>query len=109
MYELMVILKPLLPDDVRKAIHKNIVKTISDMGGEAKDVDVWGKRYLAYKIKGHSEGYYIVYNFDLPADQLGEFTRQLKLKQEILRFVTLKISRPEEIDKTLKKKVIDLE
>lgn len=109
MYELMMILKPLLPDDIRKSIHKGVVKLIKDLGGNAGDVDVWGKRYLAYKIKGHNEGYYLVYSMDLPASSVTELKRQLSLKQEILRFMTVKIEHPEEIGKSLKKKEMELE
>lgn len=109
MYEMMVILKPLLPDDVRKAIHKSIVKSITDMGGEVKDVDVWGKRYLAYKIKGHNEGYYIVYDFELASNHIEELSRQFKLKPEIIRFMIVTVDNPEEIGKSLKKKQIELE
>lgn len=109
MYELLVILKPLLPDDVRKAIHKGISKTITDMKGEVKDVDVWGKRYLAYKIKGHNEGYYIVYLIDLPSDQVEEFSRQLRLKQEVIRFLVTKLDKNFEVGTGLKKKQIELE
>ena len=49
-YEMIVALKPLLPDDVRKEIHKEFVDLVSKDGGEVLDVDVWGKRYLSYKI-----------------------------------------------------------
>ncbi|HNZ70466.1 MAG TPA: 30S ribosomal protein S6 [Candidatus Dojkabacteria bacterium] len=108
MYELMVILKPLLPDDVRKSIHKNIVKTIQDMGGDVKDVDVWGKRYLAYDIKGHNEGYYIVYQYDLPSNQVEEFARQLGLKQEVIRFLVTVVEHASDIKKNIKKKEMDI-
>jgi len=109
MYEMMVVLKPLLPDDIRKAVHKNITKTIADMGGEVSDVDAWGKRYLAYKIKGHNEGYYILYQFNLPAGQVNELNRQMKLKQEVIRFMIVKIRKAQEIGKSLKKKEIELD
>ena len=105
----MVVLKPLLPDDIRKSVHKNIVNTVSDMGGEVSDVDAWGKRYLAYKIKGHNEGYYILYRFNLPADQINELNRQMKLKQEVIRFMIVKIRKADEISKSLKKKEIELD
>ena len=62
-YEMMMALKPLLPDDLRKKLHNDFVEMISSTKGEVLDVDVWGKRYLAYDIKGHNEGYYIVYYF----------------------------------------------
>ena len=54
-YEMAVVLKPLLPDDVRKSLHKEFVDMITKDGGEVLDIDVWGKRYLSYKIKGHNE------------------------------------------------------
>lgn len=106
---MMVVLKPLLPDDIRKAVHKNITKTVNDLGGEVVDVDAWGKRYLAYKIKGHNEGYYILYQYNIPAKSVNELNRQMKLKQEVIRFMIVKIRKAEEIGKSLKKKEIELE
>lgn len=108
-YELMVALKPLLPDDVRKALHKEFLKLVTDLGGEVVDIDVWGKRYLAYDIKGHNEGYYIVYNFKITADKIAEMKRQFELKQEVLRYIIVEVKHPELIGKSIKKKEIDVE
>ena len=107
-YEMMIILKPLLPDDVRKAVHKSIVDLVKELGGEVKDVDAWGKRYLAYEIKGHKEGYYIVYIFSLEADNLKELKRKLNLNTEVLRFLIVKVDNPEERIRTIKKKTLDV-
>ena len=103
-YEMMVALKPLLPDDVRKSVHKSIQELATELGGSVDDSDVWGKRYLAYKIQGHNEGYYIVYLLSLPTPGLKELKRQMELKQEILRYMIVRINRPEEIGSSLKKK-----
>lgn len=103
-YEMMMVLKSLLPDDVRKAMHKDFGKLVKDQGGELVDTDVWGKRYLAYKIKGHSEGYYILYNFKLEAGKIAEIRRQLELKQEILRYLLIENMHPETIGTRIKKK-----
>lgn len=103
-YEMMVALKPLLPDDVRKAVHKNIQDLAIELGGEVVDTDVWGKRYLAYIIQGHNEGYYIVYQMDLPTSALKEFKRQMEMKQEVLRYMFVRINRAEELGNSLKKK-----
>jgi len=108
-YEMMIVLKPLLPDDVRKVIHKDILEMVKESEGELLDVDVWGKRYLAFDIKGHNEGYYIVYNFKLKRSDILEFKRKLSLKSEILRFMVVVPEHPELIGKSLKKKVMDLE
>lgn len=108
-YELMVMLKPLLPDDVRKAIHKGVFDLAESLDGAVVDTDVWGKRYLAYKIEGHNEGYYILYQMDAPAASIKEMRRQLELKQEILRYMIVKINKPEELGSTLKKKEMEME
>lgn len=107
-YEMAMALKPLLPDDVRKAIHKEFVDLVKKLGGEVLDVDVWGKRYLAYKINGHNEGYYIVYTFTLLPENVSEIRRQMELKQEVLRYMVVEADNIEEIGKKIKKKEIEI-
>lgn len=108
-YELLVVLKPLLPDDVRKAIHKTVVDLAKDGSGSVEDTDVWGKRYLAYEIAGHNEGYYILYWLKLDPVAITEMRRQLDLKQEILRYMIIKADNPEKLGSAFKKKVLDIE
>lgn len=108
-YEMMIALKPLLPDDVRKAMHKEMLDLITSLGGDVVDTDVWGKRYLTFNIKGHNEAYYIVYSFKLPSDKVAELKRVYGLKQEVLRFSIIHVEHPELIGKSIKKKEIDVE
>lgn len=107
-YELMIALKPLLPDDLRKEIHKEFVDMVKKDGGEVVDVDVWGKRYLSYKIKGHNEGYYIVYDFKAFPGTISEIKRQMQLKQEVLRFVIVEMDDVSKIGKSIKKKELEI-
>jgi small subunit ribosomal protein S6 len=107
-YELMVIFKPLLPDDVRKEAHKNIVELAERVGGEVKEADVWGKRYLAYKIDGHEEGYYIVYEMDLPSSEVNEVRKRLGNVGEVLRYMISRIDSAAEAKTKLNKKEIEI-
>lgn len=107
-YELMVVLKSLLPDDLRKEIHNDLVSYIKKFGGDVADVDVWGKRYLAYKINGHNEGYYIVYEFKLDPKDIAELKRYLQLKQEVLRFMVVTMDNVDTIGKSIKKKELEI-
>lgn len=86
----MVILKPLLPEDIRSGIQKRIEKHIKDAKGEVTSMDVWGKRHLAYPIKKHDEGYYLVYKLTLSAEHSDKFQAELKLMNDILRFLLIK-------------------
>ena len=107
-YEMIMALKPLLPDDIRKELHKEFVDLIAKDGGEVVDVDVWGKRYLSYKIKGHNEGYYIVYDFKVSPSEVAEIKRLMQLKQEILRFMITEMEDVSKIGKSIKKKELEI-
>ena len=107
-YELIIALKPLLPDEVRKEIHKGFVDLVESNDGEVLDVDVWGKRYLAYEIDGQDEAYYIIYNYEIEPKHIAEIRRQLQLKQEILRYMIVEVDYPEDIGTRIKKKVIKI-
>ena len=56
---------------------------------EAPQVNHWGKRTLAYPIKKHDTGYYVVAKFDTTADTLPEFERAVKLDEGVLRFLVV--------------------
>lgn len=107
-YEMMVALKPLLPDDLRKELHKEFIDMVEKDKGEILDVDVWGKRYLAYEIDGHNEGYYMIYDFKAIPENVAEMRRQLELKQEILRFMIIEIEDVSTIGKSIKKKELNI-
>jgi len=107
-YEMMIALKPLLPDDLRKQMHKEFVDNIKGLGGEVLDVDAWGKRYLSFPIKNHNEAYYIVYDFTVFPENITEIKRQMQLKQEVLRFMIVSMDDTSRIGKGIKKKEIEI-
>ncbi|UCF39875.1 MAG: 30S ribosomal protein S6 [Gemmatimonadota bacterium] len=47
----------------------------------------WGKRTLAYPIKGKETGYYVVEQFETNPELLGELERALKLDDAVLRYL----------------------
>jgi len=54
-----------------------------------RQVNHWGKRQLAYAIKGREVGYYVVVQFDAEAKQLVEFERLIKLDESVLRHLVV--------------------
>lgn len=91
-YELMVILKSMLSEDARAQAQKKLLQLIKNAGGEVTNTDVWGKRHLAYKIDNQSEGYYVVYRCSLQKSATKEFEQNMKLSEDILRYLLLKES-----------------
>jgi small subunit ribosomal protein S6 len=54
---------------------------------EAPDCNHWGKRILAYPIKNHESGYYVVAKFESATEALPEYERAVKLDESVLRFL----------------------
>ena len=58
-------------------------------GAEAPQVNHWGKRTLAYPIRKHETGYYVVAKFETEGSLLPEFERAIKLDEGVLRFLVV--------------------
>lgn len=90
-YEIMVVLKPLLPDDIRRDTIKKIETVIKKLKGKVVKSEVWGKRHLAYEIKGHTDGYYILWGVEMPPASTNLLDKEIKLTAEILRHLILSV------------------
>ncbi len=92
-YELMVILDPEIDERQVAPNLDKFLKVITNDGGTIENVDVWGRRRLAYEIQKKTEGIYAVVNFTATSEATQELDRQLKLSEQIMR---TKILRAEE-------------
>lgn len=88
----MLVLKPLLPEDLKTKVLKKLEDYIDKSKGKILKKDVWGKRHLAYPIKKHEEGYYIVYSIDFPKELAADFQNEMKLMSDVLRSMMIKES-----------------
>ena len=64
---------------------------------EAPQVNHWGKRTLAYPIKKHETGYYVVAKFECATTSLPEFERAIKLDESVLRFLVVANDGPQPV------------
>ena len=91
-YELMVILDPELEERTVAPSLDRFLNVVRQGGGTVENVDIWGRRRLAYDIKKRSEGIYAVVNMTATPDVAKELDRQLGLNESVLR---TKLLRPE--------------
>ena len=89
-YELMVILTPELDERQVAPNLDKFLKVITNDGGSIDNVDVWGRRRLAYEIQKKSEGLYAVVNFTATSEATQELDRQLKLSELVMRTKVLR-------------------
>lgn len=87
LYEVVYIMNPALDEDGVNARLEKHHGVLSSGGAEIVAVDHWGIRQLAYPVANQGSGYYVVAHFNAPADALPEFERQLKLDEEVLRYL----------------------
>ncbi|GAA4193088.1 30S ribosomal protein S6 [Microbacterium oryzae] len=89
-YELMVIIQPEVDERQVPAHLDKFLSVITTSGGSIENVDIWGKRRLAYEIQKKNEGIYAVVNFTATSEATVELDRQLKLNELIMRTKVLR-------------------
>ena len=90
-YEIAVLYHPDLEVDLSKAEEK-ITKIVTDNGGKVTANDNWGKRKLAYDIKGNEHAVYVFYTVELPGANVAKVESTLNITDEVIRFL---ITRPD--------------
>jgi len=90
-YELMYILDPGLDEDSSKALVGRIEDLMTKQGVEIQSTEPWGKRRLAYAIKGHWEGNYVLSLLKGGSHAISEMERRLRVTDGVLRFLTVRI------------------
>ncbi len=92
-YELMVILNPEVEDRAVEPSLSKFLEIVTNAGGTIDNLDLWGRRRLAYEIQKKSEGIYAVVNFTASPETAAELDRVLNLNESVMR---TKIIRPED-------------
>ena len=91
-YEVMVILDPSLDERTVAPSLDTYLNLVRSDGGQVDNVEVWGRRRLAYEIDKHSEGIYAVVDLKAEPATVKELDRQLTLNESVVR---TKVTRPD--------------
>jgi len=89
-YEVMFIAKPLEDAEV-DPIAEFVSNLIKKNGGNVEKVDRWGKRHLAYPVKKQTDGNYVLINFEADPAVIKEIDRVMKIQDNILKHLIVKI------------------
>ena len=90
-YEMMIILDPSLEERTVGSSMEKILKQVTAAGGTVDNIDVWGKRTLAYEIDKNTEGIYVVNKMHTTPEVAQEIDRQLNLNESVLRTKLLRL------------------
>ncbi len=95
LYECVLIARNDLTQQQVDAIADGVAAQLETDGGALKKREYWGLRTLAYRVKKNRKGHYVLLGLDAKPAFVTEMERQLRLNEDVLRFMTLRV---EEID-----------
>jgi small subunit ribosomal protein S6 len=79
-----------------EALTENFATVISQNGGTVGKREYWGLRSLSYRIKKNRKGHYTLMNIDAPAAAVTEMERLMRINEDILRYLTVRVEALEE-------------
>lgn len=88
-YETIFVMKPEVDEETIQSLIEKI-KDIIEKKGSVENVDEWGKRKLAYEVKGYNEGHYVLLNFTAESSIPAELERFYKITEGIIRHIIVK-------------------
>ncbi len=84
-YELVCVVQPDLDETAFNGVLDRVKGWVTESGGSVDKVDVWGKRKLAYAIKKHREGNYVLFNLSLQPTTTAALEQNLRYTETVIR------------------------
>ena len=85
-YEIMFIAHPDLDDASLTALVDRAKGWVTSTGGQVTQVDLWGRRRLAYTIHKQNEGQYVLMQTQMSPAATSEVERNMRLTEQVMRF-----------------------
>ena len=73
-----------------------LTEVLTQGGGKVTKNEYWGLKSLSYRIKKNRKAHYTLLNIDAPAAAVAEMERQMRINEDILRFMTVRVDELEE-------------
>jgi len=95
-YETVFIMNPELSEDQHQLLFEKLHSLVPKDQGILAKLDEWGHKKLAYQVKKHTRGYYVLMDFCGDGDLVKEIERNLRIDDRVLKFMT--VLRDEAVD-----------
>ena len=79
-----------------EAITEQLKSVITGGGGSIGKVEYWGVKTLAYRVKKNRKAHFTLMNIDADSALVGEMERQMRINEDILRFMTIRVEEHDE-------------
>jgi small subunit ribosomal protein S6 len=86
-YELVCIIHPDLDEAAFNSLIEKIKDWVVEVKGTVDKVEIWGRKRLAYSIKKHREGQYVLFNLSLEPSTTTTLDQNLRFQESVLRYM----------------------
>lgn len=90
-YESVFIARPDISAAQVEALTESMSAIVTEGGGKVAQTEYWGLKSLAYRIKKNRKGHYTMLALDAPAPAVKEFERNMRLNEDVLRLMTIRV------------------
>ena len=95
-YESVYIARPDISAAQVEALTQSLTGIVEENGGKVTKTEYWGVKSLAYRIKKNRKGHYSLLNLDAPPAALKEMERNMRLSEDIIRYMSVRVDQLEE-------------
>jgi small subunit ribosomal protein S6 len=95
-YESTFIVRPDVSSQQVEAITAQMTELVQTSGGTVPKTEYWGLKSLSYRIKKNRKAHYVMLNLDAPPAAVAELERNLKINEDVLRVLTIRVETLEE-------------
>src|SRR5262249_44483180 len=78
------------------ALADQFTATINEKGGDVKKRESWGLRNLSFRMRKNRKGHYTMFNIEAPAEAITELERTMRLNEDVIRVLTIRVDALEE-------------
>ena len=103
LYEHMLIARQDISAQQVDALATHLKTIIETEGGKVEKQEYWGLRSLAYRIKKNRKGHYVLLNINAPSKAIVELERQIKINEDVLRFMSVRVEAFEQSNSSKKR------
>jgi len=96
LYEHIFLSRPDLTPQQVDGLVEQYKSVLEAHGGKVGRIENWGLRSLTYRIRKNRKAYYTLMDIDAPAQAVSELERQMRINEDVLRFLTLRVEAHEE-------------
>ncbi|GGL62405.1 30S ribosomal protein S6 [Wenxinia marina] len=97
LYEHVFIARQDLSNAQAEGLIEHFGQVLADNGGKLVDHEYWGVKTMAYKINKNRKGHYAFLRSDSPAPAVQEMERLMRLHDDVMRVLTVKVDAHEEL------------